>query len=113
VQKYLVDYRLTDKNLIAKAAGSKPTQFEFATAAFDDESRMLNGTVSNASGESSTSPETSKSGAFRVRQELYVPVGATWIRIGVRDKSSNRVGTLEVHLPLAPEAPAQTTTSAR
>ncbi|HEY3971572.1 MAG TPA: VWA domain-containing protein [Candidatus Sulfotelmatobacter sp.] len=113
VQKYLVDYRVTDKALVSKAAGSKPAQFEFAAAAFDDDSRMLNGVINNASGETSVNPETSKSGVFRVRQEIYVPAAASWIRIGVRDKSSNRVGTLEVHLPLAPETPIPATTSAR
>ena len=49
--------------------------------------------------------------AFRVRQQIDVPAHATWIRIGVRDKLTNRMGTLGVQLPLAPEAPNQVWTS--
>jgi hypothetical protein len=47
-----------------------------------------------------------------VRQELDVPVHAGWIRIGVRDKLTNRVGTLEVQLPFTPEVPIPSVTSA-
>jgi hypothetical protein len=34
---------------------------------------------------------------------LAVPVGAVSIRVGVRDRNSDRLGTLEVPLPLKPE----------
>jgi hypothetical protein len=36
-------------------------------------------------------------------QQIDVPVSATSIRIAVRDTSTNRVGALEIPLPLAPE----------
>ncbi len=114
VQKYVIDYRVTDLALKAQAGQSgKTPSFEFAAAAFDSESRMLNGIVNEATGDASAGSEASKSGVFRVRQQLDVPEHATWIRIGVRDKLSNRIGTLEVQLPLAPEAPSPAVTSAR
>jgi hypothetical protein len=112
VQKYVIDYRVTDLALKAQAQNGKPPSFEFAVAAFDADSRRLNGIVNNATADTTTARETSKSGIFRVRQELDVPAGAAWIRIGVRDKLTNRVGTLEVQLPLAPEAPNSSVTSA-
>jgi len=40
---------------------------------------------------------------FHAEQEIEVPVGAASIRLAVRDTVSNRMGTLEVKLPLKPE----------
>jgi VWFA-related protein len=111
VQKYVIDYRVTDMAL--KLQNGKIPSFELAAAAFDSESGMLNGIVNEATGDAATAAEASKSGVFRVRQQLDVPEHAAWIRIGVRDKITNRVGTLEVQLPLAPKAPSPSVTSAR
>jgi VWFA-related protein len=109
LQKYWVDYRVTDNAL--KAPGAKSPEFEFAAAAYDSESRMLNSSLSNAGGDSN--PDAGKTGVFRARLEFSVPDTASSIRIGVRDKLTNRIGTLEVQLPLAPEAPSPSVTSAR
>jgi VWFA-related protein len=114
LQKYVIDYRVTDLALKSQATqNGKLPSFEFAAAAFDADSRMLNGIVNEATGDASTNSEASKSGVFRVRQQLDVPAHAAWIRIGVRDKLTNRIGTLEVQLPLAPEPPTPSVTSAR
>jgi VWFA-related protein len=112
LQKYVIDYRVTDL-LLKGAQNGKVPSFEFAAAAFDSESRMLNGIVNDATGDTSVTSEANKTGVFRVRQQLDIPVQATWIRIGVRDKLTNRMGTLEIQLPLAPEAPSPAVTSAR
>jgi hypothetical protein len=53
--------------------------------------------------ESSSESGENKSGLFRVHQTLVVPVSAVSIRVGVRDRASDRMGTLEVPLPLKPE----------
>jgi len=111
LQRYAIDYRVTDLALKNLQSG-KPAAFEFAAAAFDADSRMLNGVVNEATADS-VHPEANKSGIFRVRQQLDVPINAAWIRIGVRDKLTNRMGTLEVQLSLAPESPSQSVTSAR
>ncbi len=113
LQKYVIDYRVTDLALKAQAQNGKAPSFEFAAAVFDAESRMLNGIVNEATGVDSTRSEVSKSGVFRVRQQLDVPVSTVWIRIGVRDNLTNRMGTLEVQLPLAAEPPNQSVTSKR
>ena len=39
--------------------------------------------------------------------KIAVPLNATSIRIAVKDVSTDRVGTMEVTLPLAPEARTQ------
>ena len=113
LQKYVIDYRVTDLSLKGQAQNGKVPSFEFAAAAFDSESRMLNGIVNEATGDTSVTSEANKTGVFRVRQQLDIPVQAAWIRIGVRDKLTNRMGTLEIQLPLAPEAPSPAVTSAR
>lgn len=114
LQTYSIDYRVTTPKSQIASAGKSP-EYEFAAAAFDSESHMLNGVMNNASADSSASQvsaaEPNKPGVIRVRQQLNVPVNATWIRIGVRDKLTNRMGTLEVPLPLAPEAPTPSATS--
>ena len=113
LQKYVIDYRVTDLALKQAGQNGKPTSFEFAAAAFDADSRMLNGIVNEAAGDISAGSEASKTGLVRVRQQVDVPAHAAWIRIGVRDKLTNRMGTLEVQLPLAPEPPSPSVTSAR
>ena len=113
LQTYSIDYRVTVSALKSRAATDKPPTYEFAAAAFDSESHMLNGVVNNAAGEASVAPEAGKPGVVRVRQQLSIPVNASWIRIGVRDKLTNRMGTLEVQLPLAPEQSNPSVTSAR
>ncbi len=104
IQMYSVDYRVLDPQFKARAArgGSQPT-LEFAMAGFDNDGRVLNGVVNDAMPEASSEPGENKSGIFRVHQTLIVPVSAVSIRVGVRDRASDRMGTLEVPLPLKPE----------
>ena len=104
IQMYSVDYRVLDPQFKARAArgGSQPT-LEFAMAGFDNDGRVLNGVVNDAMPESSSESGENKSGLFRVHQTLVVPVSAVSIRVGVRDRASDRMGTLEVPLPLKPE----------
>lgn len=77
---------------------------EVAAGAYDDEGRLLNGDVEEAS---SASPRASDAQSnftyFRVQQKIDVPVGTTSLRFGVRDLSTDRMGTMEIPLPLAPE----------
>ena len=110
IQNYVVDYRVLDPQFKAQAvrSGKQPT-LEFAMAAFDNEGKVLNGVVNDAVPEASTETADNKSGLYRVHQALIVPTTAVSIRVGVRDRTSDRMGTLEVPLPLKPEAMAQAT----
>ncbi|MGA2743796.1 MAG: VWA domain-containing protein [Candidatus Sulfotelmatobacter sp.] len=103
IQTYIIDYGVLDPQFKAQAArtGNQPT-LEFVVAAFDEDGKTLNGTVNDAVPESST-PAENKNGLFRARQSLVVPVSAKTIRVGVRDRTNDRMGTLEVQLPLVPE----------
>jgi hypothetical protein len=44
---------------------------------------------------------------FLVEQELEVPLAATSVRFAVRDITSDRIGAMEINLPLAPESADQ------
>jgi len=113
VQTYLVDYRVLDPRLKAQATQSgKPATLEFAIAAFDRDGKVQNGVVNDAVLDASTQAADNKAGVYRVRQSLIVPASAISIRVGVRDRASDRMGTLEVQLPLAPEPVAKSTAPA-
>jgi VWFA-related protein len=108
LQKYSIDYGVIDPELrrIESVSGTAPT-IEFAIAAFNNEGAMLNcvlnqGTPTGAG--ATTDANGKKQGpVFRAEQELEVPESAAYIRVAVRDMTTNRTGTLETTLPLKPE----------
>ncbi|MGP0019484.1 MAG: VWA domain-containing protein [Candidatus Sulfotelmatobacter sp.] len=105
VQTYAIDYRVLDPAFKAQAARTgQPPALEFAVAAFDDDGKVLNGVVNDGVPETSTQPSENKAGLYRVHQSLLVPVTAKSLRVGVRDRLNDRMGTLEVDLPLPPES---------
>jgi VWFA-related protein len=104
VQTYTVDYRVLDPQFkVAAEHGGPKATLEFAVAAFDEDGKVLNGIVNDGVPEESTQPAENKAGLYRLHQSLIVPIGAKSIRIGVRDRINDRMGTLEVPLPLASE----------
>jgi hypothetical protein len=113
IQTYIVDYRVLDPQFKAQAERSgRQATLEFAVAAFDEDGKVLNGIVNDGIPEESTQPAENRAGLYRLRQSLIVPIGAKSIRVGVRDRMNDRMGTLEVPLPLAPE-PARQASSAQ
>lgn len=110
VQKYIVDYRVFDPQLKAEAGRGGNNALEFAMAAFDGDGHTLNGVVNDGVPQPSSDPSENKAGLYRIRQSLIVPANAVSIRVGVRDRASDHLGTLEVPLPLAPEALANSAT---
>lgn len=98
LQAYTIDYLVLDK----AAAGGKGQVLEFAAGAYDHDGTLLNGISQNAlrgAGPGKTAP-----GYFRAQQVLEVPTTAEWLRVAVRDVSTDRIGTLEIHLPLPDNA---------
>ena len=94
LQSYMVEYQII----------ARIPNLEVAAGVFDDEGRLLNGDVEEAS---SADPKPGDAQAkfayFRVQQKIDVPLNAASLRLGVRDLSSDRMGTMEIRLPLAPE----------
>lgn len=109
VQKYTIDYRVLDPQFKRAQLSGRPATLEFAVAAFDNEGKALNGVVNDAVPETSAPDGENKAGLYRVHQSLVVPVNAVSIRVGVRDRLSDRMGTLEIPLPLKPEPMANAT----
>jgi hypothetical protein len=107
LQKYRIDYGVIDPQLktLAKQKGSSAI-LEFAAAAYDADGRLLN-SVLNEGMPPADAGKDGKPAAFHAQQELEVPPGAASIRVAVRDKATNRTGTLEVPLPLKAEPATQ------
>jgi VWFA-related protein len=108
LQRYRIDYGVIDPELrrIESVPGTAPI-IEFAVSAFNKEGSTLNCVLNQGSptgAGAATDANGKKQGPiFRAEQELEVPEGATYIRVAVRDMTTNRTGTLEATLPLKPE----------
>ena len=105
LQKYLIDYGVIDPQLRAIVANTnEPETLEFAAAAYDSDGRLLN-SILNEGIVSGEAEHGAKLGPVaHAMQELEVPLGASWIRLAVRDMEDNRTGALEIRLPLARES---------
>ena len=113
IQTYSIYYVLMANQI--KHPKGQPLPLEFAAVAYDSEGWVVSGVFEKASDESSTNPfaalqpvppeswEPTNQKVYRAMQQIDVPVSATSIRVAVRDTSTNRVGALEIPLPLAPE----------
>jgi hypothetical protein len=86
------------------AGNATPATLEFAAAAYDDDGRLLNSELNEGEAPTGSKAGTKPGALFHAEQELEVPDGAAWIRVAVRDKFDNRTGSLEVKLPLKPDA---------
>jgi VWFA-related protein len=100
VETYTVDY-LVPERMVAALNGQK--ELEFAATAYDADGKMLNGLSQKASEDASDVAKAGASPFFRAEQTLDVPADAAWLRVAVRDVSTNRIGTFEIPLPLAPD----------
>jgi hypothetical protein len=102
LQRYAVDYTVMAHQLLAASGGAVPS-LEVAAAAYDSDGQMLNAIVNNATPEASNAATTQPQKAYRIQQEFDVPLTAASIRVAVRDTNTNRIGAMEIKLPLAPE----------
>ena len=102
LQTYAIDYILPTQANSGKSHNERPPAVEIA-AAFNDAGQMLNALVQKNDPGNQADGTSNPNGIYRVEQQLDVPLTATSIRIAVRDVSTDRIGALEVPLPLAPE----------
>jgi len=111
LQKYAIDYTVMAHQL---QIDGEPPKLEIAAAAHDADGKMLNAIVNNATtGDEGASASGSAASAtqrksYRVQQEIEVPLAARTIRVAVRDANTDRIGAMEVSLPLQPETQAMT-----
>jgi len=101
LQRYAIDYTVMARQLQITAA---PLDLELAVAAYDADGKMLNADVGiGARGPSAPANGQPPPKSYRAELQLDVPLAAAWIRLAVRDANTNRIGAMEVKLPLAPE----------
>jgi VWFA-related protein len=100
LQRYAVDYTVMAHQL---QVNGDPLNLELAVAAYDADGKMLNALVNNGASESARPPDQPAPKSYRAEQQLDVPLAAAWIRVAVRDANTDRIGAMEVKLPLAQE----------
>jgi len=94
IQTYQIEYQIL----------ARIPNLEVAAGAYDGDARLLDGDVEEASSDNANpGNQAADYSFFRVEQRIEVPVDAVFLRLGVRDLSTDRMGTLEISLPLAPE----------
>ncbi|MGC2299643.1 MAG: VWA domain-containing protein [Acidobacteriaceae bacterium] len=97
LQAYTIDYLVLDQSAEAHAGGQV---LEFAAAAYNSDGKLLNGIAQNAVRAEATGDKKGQAPVFRAVQTLEVPAAAVWLRVAVRDVNTDRIGTLEIPLPL-------------
>jgi hypothetical protein len=86
--------------------GTRKGSLEFDIAAYDADGKLV-----NSLGQSIQLPLTADQaqqlakGPFRFFQQLDLPAGQFFVRIGVLDRTSNKVGTLEIPVTVPKEPP--------
>lgn len=99
LQTYFLDYSIFGRVPI----------LEIATAAYDREGALLNADI-----EHTVSPDTSSTAAmsggkfYRIQQRFDVPVATAYMRVAIRDVSTDHIGALEISLPLTAEPTGST-----
>lgn len=104
MQRYIVRYGLLTRQLTLEPGsdGLHHGTFDFAMMSFNDDGLALNGIHSRV--EDAIKPDryhNMEENGYQMIQVIAVPVTAASIRLAVRDAPTNRIGSLELHLPLA------------
>jgi VWFA-related protein len=105
VQHYRIDYVVLGRQLdMPEAGGGKyHSDMSFAVAAFTPDSLVVNGTeVAVKNDIPSTQYQKILSDGYHANLTFVVPVDATSLRMAVRDDVGNRMGSIEIPLPVAP-----------
>jgi VWFA-related protein len=101
LQKHLFNFEIPTRQFKDESA----LNLEVAAAAFDADGRMMNAIVNLTRKDLQQEPALSDAPRFfRIEQELDVPLGATSLRVAVRDTTNDRTGAMQINLPLSTEA---------
>jgi len=103
MQKYQIDYAITPSQLRFDPTpdGLEHGAMNFMVASFDADGTVRTSIGSQVNGDLKPDPyQDVITGGFRLRQEVDVPVAAAWLRLGVQDAISGRLGTIEIPLPV-------------
>ncbi len=109
IQTIAVNYTMLSRQ-VSFGASDGSAALEVAAAAYDADGKMLSSVVDDVKrGDSLFGQQSNVSGLYRVEQKIDVPVKAASIRIAVHDRKTDRIGAVEIGLPLA--SASQTRTS--
>jgi hypothetical protein len=104
IQHYRVDYAIQGKQLSLPPAGEGKytTNMTFALAAYLPDSELVNGVEVRVKNQISADKYNKiRSQGYHAGLDFAVPLESTALRIAVRDGISNKIGTIEVPLPIA------------
>ena len=106
VQHYVIDYTLDGSALrfFLQQDGSFYNSLALMITSFGSEGRMLTGMSTLA--KSNLPPDVYKrvsAGDVGFLEEVDIPVEATSMRLGVQDRMTNHLGTVDVSLPVPPD----------
>jgi VWFA-related protein len=106
IERYLIDYLFPAPGFSLETSpdGKLRGSLEFLFGAYDADDRTMFGarTPDNRTYTPKSIEEIQK-GGYRVHQVIEIPSGAASLRLAVRDAVGDRLGSLEIPLPLAPE----------
>ena len=106
MQRYSFDYWVPVQQLsfAFPSEGAHQTNLEFLAMVYDADGTAMCGKLSGSDEAiSAENFEKIRRTVFHSRQQLDVPTQAAWLRVAVRDPAENRVGSMEIRLPLRPE----------
>ena len=111
MQQYLISYGLAARQLDMPVddSGAHRASLELGLISYDEDGRKLNGVDTHIDDPvPAANYARLLSDGYHVVQSVAVPVTAASIRVAVRDIRGNRIGSLEVTLPLAKTVAAKT-----
>ncbi|HEY0784774.1 MAG TPA: VWA domain-containing protein [Acidobacteriaceae bacterium] len=102
LQTIAIDYAVIARQFAISGLNTPPT-IEVAAAAYDADGNLLSAVANKTvEGDAPTSTDPAKK-LYRIGQRIEVPAGAVTLRLAMRDMRTDRIGALEVSMPLAPE----------
>jgi VWFA-related protein len=101
LQRYVADYTIDPSGFASKPLpdGRVHRELELTQVAYDPEGIRLNYTDQGLAVD--TPPAQAAQQGIRLHQEIDLPAGQVFLRIGVHDLISGRVGTVEIPLQVA------------
>jgi hypothetical protein len=107
--RYDILYAVPSRELTFANSPDGATQklsLAFDIAAYDGEGKLVT-SLSQTVARTLTTDQTQQlaKGPFRFTQQIDLPVGLHFLRLGIRDGNSNKIGTLEIPLTVPKTVP--------
>ena len=109
--RYGFDYVVPAQQIVFRDGPNKTHKaaLDFDIAVFDSNDKLLTGLsqiVRTTLNDSTYQKDTNEKAPIRLSQQIDLPPGQLFIRVGVLDRTTNKVGTLELPLKVGGRQPA-------